>query len=85
MKNLEIGKLYYVDGGYFEAQYNAEQTCIELWTYMGLAGYLIGRTGFAVGEDGKLWHRVFDFETEEQVLYESGCLTVDDLEETDSF
>ncbi len=85
MRNLEIGKVYYVDGGYFQAQCNVEQACIELWTYMGLAGFLIGRTGFAVGENGELLHRVFNFEKEEQVLYESDGLTVDDLEETDPF
>jgi hypothetical protein len=85
VKKLKVGNLYYVDGGYFQAKYNAEQACIELWTYMGLAGYLIGRTGFAVGEDGVLWHRVFDFETEEQMLFESGGLTLDDLQEVEPF
>jgi hypothetical protein len=83
MKRLEAGHVYYIDGGYFQAIYDELMEQFSLWTYLGLAGYVIGRTGFEVGPQGQLQDRIFDFETGKQVIFEGRELTVDDLEEVD--
>jgi len=82
MTNIEAGKIYAIDGGFFQAHRNEENARLELWTYEGFSGSVIGRTGFDIGPDGTLFHRVFDFETEEHTLFESSY-TVDDLVEDD--
>ena len=82
MRQLKEGQVYYIDGGYFQAKYNAERAFFELWTYMGLSGYVIARTGFEIDEQGRLYHRVYDVEAEEHVLIDGGY-TVGQLEEVD--
>ena len=83
MKHLEVGHVYYIDGGYFQAIYDELMEQFSLWTYLGLAGYVIGRTGFEIGPQWQLQDRIFDFETSEQVIFQGRELTVDDLEEVD--
>lgn len=83
MKQLEANKVYYIDGGHFQAIYDELTERFALWTYLGLAGYVIGRTGFEISSEGKLHARIFDFETDEQVVFEIVQLTVDDLQEVD--
>ncbi|MEZ4621161.1 MAG: hypothetical protein R2867_37450 [Caldilineaceae bacterium] len=84
MKQIEAGHIYFVDGGYFQAVVDELTGQLSLWTYLGLAGYVIGRTGFEISQKGELQDRLFDFESEEQVIFESRGLTVVDLEEVDS-
>jgi len=83
MRQLEDDRIYYIDGGYFQAVYNELTACFSLWTYLGLAGYVIGRTGFEIGQKGELQERIFDFESGEQVVFESRELTVSELQEVD--
>ncbi len=83
MRQLETDRIYYIDGGYFQAVYDELTACFSLWTYLGLAGYVIGRTGFEIGPDDELMDRVFDFESGEQVIFEGRGQTVDDLEAVD--
>jgi len=84
VKEIETGHIYFVDGGYFQAVLDEITGQLSLWTYLGLAGYVIGRTGFEIGEKGELQDRVFDFESGEQVIFESRGLSADRLEEVDS-
>lgn len=81
MAKIEAGKIYAIDGGFFKAHAN-EAREISLWTHAGYSGSVIGRTGFEIDGDGTLYHRVFDFETEEQILFRS-AYTVEDLVEDD--
>ena len=41
---------------------------------------MIARTGFDIDTDGTLYHRVFDFESREQVRIPVAEYTIDDLE-----
>lgn len=82
MEPLKEKGIYAIDGGFFEAQYSEENEQLALWTYLGLSGHVIARTGFEIDADGRLYHRVFDFETQEFVLFDTGQ-TIDDLEEVD--
>lgn len=79
---LREGHIYFVDGGYFSAEYDLAERCWRLWVYAGLSGRVIGRTGFEVTDEGALLHRIFDFESEDFVLIAAG-LWVGDLEEVD--
>ena len=80
MTELKEGHVYFVDGGYFSAKYDAILACWRLWTYAGLAGSVVSRTGFEVTKDGQLQHRIYDVSAEEFILFASG-LSVADLEE----
>ena len=84
MKQIEVGHIYFVDGGYFQVELDELTGQLSLWTYLGLAGYVIGRTGFEISTAGELQDRVFDFESGEQVIFESRGLTVDSLEGVDA-
>ena len=79
MKQLEEGQIYLVSGGFFKASFNQERKRWELWTHQGLSGHVIGRTGFEVGDDGRLYDRIFDLEAEEMVISEVAHYTVEDL------
>lgn len=81
MKQLQEGQIYAVGGGFFEAIFNQERKRWELWTHQGLAGHIIGRTGFEVGDDGRLYDRVFDLETGETLISQVSHYTVEDLVE----
>lgn len=83
MKDLKEGQIYSIDGGYFQAHYDEERACFALWTYAGYAGIAIARTGFEIGPKGQLLDRIFDFETEEQMVMDVQQYTIDDLEEID--
>lgn len=80
MKELEEGQIYAVGGGFFEAKRHPETDQWQLWTHQGLSGHVIGRVGFNVGDDGRLYDRVFDFETEEIVVWPESSYSVEDLE-----
>lgn len=82
MGTIEEGKIYAIDGGFFRARYDEASERFSLWTYEGFSGSMIARTGFDIGPDGALYHRVFDFETQEHIIFEAS-LTVDELEEVD--
>ena len=51
MHQLEADKLYAVGGGVFEAKYSEARERFELWTYQGLSGTVVARTGFEVRAD----------------------------------
>jgi hypothetical protein len=82
MGTIEEKKIYAIDGGFFKACYDEEDERFEPWTYEGDSGSVIARTGFEIGSDGALFHRVFVFEAQEHVIFEAG-LTVDELAEVD--
>jgi len=81
MATLEEGRIYAIDGGLFQATYVEEEDRFELWTYEGMSGRVIARTGFNIDPDGQLYHRVFDFETREQIQIVAEGYTVADLEQ----
>lgn len=81
MSLLKEGAVYTIDGGFFRAHYNQEQQQLELWTWQGLAGYMIGRAGFVVEPDGRLLDRVFDLERETMDVIDRCGYTLTDLEE----
>lgn len=83
MSSLKEGVVYAIDGGFFSAHYNQEQQRFELWTWQGLAGYMIGRTGFVVEPDGRLLDRMFDLERETMEVIDRCGYTLTDLEEVD--
>lgn len=83
MPPLKEGAVYAIDGGFFTAHYNQEQQQFELWTWQGLAGYMIGRTGFVVESDGRLLDRVFDLEQETMDVIDRCGYTMADLEEVE--
>lgn len=80
MATLKENQIYAIDGGLFRAILDEERESLQLWTHEGHSGRVIARTGFDVDTDGKLYHRVFDFETREQIRIEPEAYTVDDLE-----
>ena len=82
MAQLKEGQVFAVDGGYFEAKYVEADDRHELWTYLGARGSITTRTGFDIASDGRLSHRIYDVEAQEQQLFSSD-LTVDDLEPVD--
>lgn len=57
---LVAGQLYAIDGGIFRAKINEESGQYELWTYQGMAGPVVARTGFDIGADGQLMDRIYD-------------------------
>ena len=77
---LKENQLYAIDGGLFRAVYDAAAGRFQLWTHEGQSGRVIARTGFEIDADGTLYHRVFDFESREQVRIPATGYTVDDLE-----
>ncbi len=83
MAVLKENQIYAIDGGLFRAIYNEEQESLQLWTHEGHSGRVIARIGFDVDAEGKLYHRVFDFETREQIRIATETYTVDDLEAVD--
>lgn len=83
MSLLKEDQIYAIDGGLFRAVYDEQQDRLQLWTYQGHSGRMIARTGFEVDIDGRLYHRIFDFETREQLLIASKEYTVEDLDTVD--
>ena len=81
MPPLKDNQLYAIDGGLFRARYDEAEGRIQLWTHAGQSGRVIARTGFDIDTDGTLYHRVFDFESREQVRIPAAGYTVADLEE----
>ncbi len=80
MALLEDNQLYAIDGGLFRAVYDEAAQRFQLWTHAGQSGRVIARTGFDIDTDGTLYHRVFDFESREQVRIPVAEYTIDDLE-----
>lgn len=80
MATLKDNQLYAIDGGLFRAVYDEQQERFELWTHAGQSGRVIARTGFDIDADDMLYHRVFDFESREQVRIPIAEYTIDDLE-----
>ena len=83
MAVLKKNQIYAIDGGLFRAFYDEERESLQLWTHEGHSGRVIARTGFDVDAEGKLYHRVFDFETREQIRIEPEAYMVEDLEAVD--
>lgn len=83
MPILEADRVYAVDGGYFRAKYIEEEDRFELWTYLGMRGNIVTRTGFEIDGGGRLSHRIYDVVNEEHLLFTSD-LTVGDLVEVDA-
>lgn len=83
MSPLKEGAVYAIDGGFFSAHYNQDHARFKLWTWQGLAGYMIGRTGFVVEPDGRLLDRVFNFGRETMEVIDRCGYTLTDLEEVD--
>ena len=81
MTQLQEGHLYAISSGVFQAYRKPDSDKWELWTWQGLSGYVIGRTGFEVDVDGNLYDRVMDFETGKPVVMEKPSYQVSDLEE----
>ena len=79
MRSLEAGRIYNFNGGFFQAEYIEEEERFELHTYQGYSGSMIGRTGLDIDASGQLYHRVFDFETREQIRIPTGGCTIEDL------
>lgn len=65
---LEIGGLYAIDGGVFQAI--EENGRVELWTWLGKSGYVVARTGFEIDAEGGVHDRIYDLECEQQMV---GC------------
>ncbi|HRW06666.1 MAG TPA: hypothetical protein P5121_16295 [Caldilineaceae bacterium] len=80
MPPLKDNQIYAIDGGLFRAIYDEAAQRFQLWTYAGQSGRVIARTGFDIEADGTLYHRVFDFESREQVRIPVAEYTVNDLE-----
>ena len=83
MSQLKENQIYAIDGGFFRAVYDEEEERFQLWTHEGDSGRVIARTGFDIDDEGTLYHRVFDFETREQLRIATNRYTVDDLEIVD--
>lgn len=79
MHSLEAGRIYNFNGGFFQAEYIEAENRFELHTYQGYSGIVIGRTGLDVDASGQLYHRVFDFETREQIRIPAEGCTVENL------
>lgn len=72
-----------LSAGFFSARYDTEHGRFELWTWQGLAGSMIGRTGFVVEPDGRLLDRMFDLERETMEIIDRCGYTLTDLEEVE--
>ena len=76
---VEAGQLYTIDGGVFKAKLNQETQELELWTYMGIEGHSVLRTGFEIGEHGGLYDRLWDLENERYQVLNFPRFTLEDL------
>lgn len=74
---LEAEGLYAIDGGVFQAK--EVDGRVELWTWLGKAGYVIARTGFEIDAHGGLHDRIYDLESEQQMVATQLRFTVADL------
>ena len=77
---LVEGHLYAVNGGVFEATFDPALGLWQLWTYQGLSGQVIARTGFDVDAMGGLHDRIFDMEAEAAISLVPAFYTVADLQ-----